>query len=63
MSQRPKRTRLEILWPEELVAPLRTDLDVLRTLLSAINRRGAKPAGDIPGIADWATRKLGAKAD
>jgi integrase/recombinase XerD len=37
---------LEILWPEELVAPLRAYLDVHRPLLPAINRRGAKPAGD-----------------
>jgi ribosomal protein S14 len=28
------------------MAPLRTNLDVHRPLLSAINRRGAKPAGD-----------------
>jgi len=39
-------TPLEILWPEELVAPLRTYLDVHRPLSVAINRRGAKLAGD-----------------
>jgi integrase/recombinase XerD len=37
---------LEILWPDELVAPLRTYLNVHRPLLSAINRRGTKPAGE-----------------
>ena len=62
-SETKTHAPLEILWPEELVAPLRTDLDVHRLLLSAIGRRGAKRHGDIPSIADWNTRKLGAKAD
>jgi hypothetical protein len=39
-------TPLEILWPEELAAPLCVYLDVHRPLLVAINRRGAKLAGD-----------------
>jgi hypothetical protein len=45
-SETKTHAALEILWPEELVAPLRTFLDVHRPLLSAVNGRGAKPAGD-----------------
>jgi hypothetical protein len=37
---------LEILWPDDLVAPLRTYLNLHRPVLLAINRRGVKPAGD-----------------
>jgi integrase/recombinase XerD len=45
-SETKTRASLEMLWPDELAAPLRTYLDVHRPLLSAINRRGTKPAGD-----------------
>jgi integrase len=45
-SETKTRAPLEILWPDELVAPLSTYLDVHRPLLSAINKRGANPACD-----------------
>jgi integrase/recombinase XerD len=45
-SETKTRAPLEILWPDELVAPLRRYLNVHRPLLSAITRRSGKPAGD-----------------
>jgi integrase/recombinase XerD len=45
-SETKTHAPLEILWPDELIGPLRTYLNVHRPLLSAITRRGAKPAGD-----------------
>jgi integrase/recombinase XerD len=45
-SETKTHAPLEILWPDELVGPLRTYLNVHRPLLSAINRPSAKPADD-----------------
>jgi integrase/recombinase XerD len=45
-SETKTHAPLEILWPDDLVAPLRTYLNLHRPVLSAINRRGVKPAGD-----------------
>jgi integrase len=45
-SETKTHAPLEILWPDELIAPLGTYLNVHRPLLSTINRDGAKPAGD-----------------
>jgi integrase/recombinase XerD len=45
-SETKTHAPLEILWPDELVAPLRTYLNVHRPLLSAINKPSAKPADD-----------------
>jgi integrase/recombinase XerD len=45
-SETKTHAPLEILWPDELNAPLRTYLNVHRPVLSAINRRGGKPPGD-----------------
>jgi integrase len=44
-SETKTHAPLEILWPNELVAPLRTYLNVHRPLLSAINHCLGKPAG------------------
>jgi integrase/recombinase XerD len=46
-SETKTRAPLEILWPDELIAALRTYLGVHRPLLSAIVRRGVKPAADV----------------
>jgi hypothetical protein len=45
------------------MAPLRAYLDVRRPLLSAINRRGAKPAGDALWVSCAALHAIGCCTD
>jgi integrase len=55
-SETKTHAPLEILWPDELVAPLHAYLDVHRLLLSAITRRGAKPADDALWVSTHGSR-------